>query len=396
MVVGETGVGKSTWIHAFLNYMQGIQIEENIRYLLFDEKEKQNKFAEKHFIWPIGWSITDIPQVYNIQPTVLFNNSIRLIDTPGYGDTRGKEFDQKITEEIQKLFEGENIEESDNKDKIDKLNAICIIFKASETRYHERINYILKQIFHLFGNDIRNNIIIIFIFADSFTIVPTLNSLKCELSLFKKFIGNIENIPHFTFNNLAYFSDDRDYFRIQYEKNKINFGNFCKCILSLKSISLEKNRKVMYLRGHIYNLASKIKSITEEVNSSLKYKDNFNKINQKIYSDLLAGINCLYDLSKKNDELDRIALLFDYQKYEKYGYIRKILKEKMTEKNDISSFFEDSLRDIDNICLSETSKDKKIRGFIKLLLRNWFYYWLLLIILFLISFPNKWNICFKI
>jgi GTPase SAR1 family protein len=50
MVVGETGVGKSTWIHAFLNYMQGIQIEENIRYLLFDEKEKQNKFSEKHFI----------------------------------------------------------------------------------------------------------------------------------------------------------------------------------------------------------------------------------------------------------------------------------------------------------------------------------------------------------
>ena len=30
MVVGETGVGKSTWIHSFLNYMQGIQIEENI------------------------------------------------------------------------------------------------------------------------------------------------------------------------------------------------------------------------------------------------------------------------------------------------------------------------------------------------------------------------------
>ena len=31
MVDGETGVRKSTWIHAFLNYMQGIQIEENIR-----------------------------------------------------------------------------------------------------------------------------------------------------------------------------------------------------------------------------------------------------------------------------------------------------------------------------------------------------------------------------
>ena len=29
----------------------------------------------------------------------------------------------------------------------------------------------------------------------------------------------------------------------------------------------------------------------------------------------------------------------------------------MTEKNDISSFFEDSLKDIDNICLSEICKD---------------------------------------
>ena len=38
MVIGETGVGKSTWLHCFLNYLQGIQIEEKNRYYLFDEK----------------------------------------------------------------------------------------------------------------------------------------------------------------------------------------------------------------------------------------------------------------------------------------------------------------------------------------------------------------------
>ena len=38
MVFGETGVGKSTWLHCFLNYLQGIQIEEKNRYYLFDEK----------------------------------------------------------------------------------------------------------------------------------------------------------------------------------------------------------------------------------------------------------------------------------------------------------------------------------------------------------------------
>ena len=81
---------------------------------------------------------------------------------------------------------------------------------------------------------------------------------------------------------------------------------------------------------------------------------------------------------KKNDELNRIVLLFDYD-YKKYEYTNRILKENMTEKMIFLLSLKNSLQDIDNICLSETSKDKKITGFIKLLLRNWFYYWLLLI-----------------
>ena len=76
--------------------MQGIQIEENIKYLLFNEKEKQKKYAEKHD----EKNKRDIPEVYNVEPRVLFNNPIRLIDTAGSGDTRGKEFNDKITKDI--------------------------------------------------------------------------------------------------------------------------------------------------------------------------------------------------------------------------------------------------------------------------------------------------------
>ena len=39
MVIGETGVGKSTWLHCFINYLQGIELEEKYRYYLFDEKK---------------------------------------------------------------------------------------------------------------------------------------------------------------------------------------------------------------------------------------------------------------------------------------------------------------------------------------------------------------------
>ena len=42
----------------------------------------------------------------------------------------------------------------------------------------------------------------------------------------------------------------------------------------------------------------------------------------------------------------------------------------MTEKNDNSSFFEDSSQDIDNIYFFETSKDEKVNNFIKLLLKS--------------------------
>ena len=34
MILGETGVGKSTWLHSLINYIQNIQFEENNRYFI--------------------------------------------------------------------------------------------------------------------------------------------------------------------------------------------------------------------------------------------------------------------------------------------------------------------------------------------------------------------------
>ena len=74
--------------------MQGIQIEGTIRYLLFNDKEeKQKKYADKYGEKLKGSSIVaDIPEVYNIQPSVLFNKPIRSSDTAGFGDKKVKKF----------------------------------------------------------------------------------------------------------------------------------------------------------------------------------------------------------------------------------------------------------------------------------------------------------------
>ena len=92
MVVRETGVSKSTWINTLLNYLEWIEIDENIRFLLFDEKQKRKEYEKKYRIKYLGESETDTPEIYEIGPTKPFDNSLQIIDTPGFGDTRGSNY----------------------------------------------------------------------------------------------------------------------------------------------------------------------------------------------------------------------------------------------------------------------------------------------------------------
>ena len=112
--------------------------------------------------------------------------------------------------DIQKLFESSEIE---------NLNAICLIFRASETRAHDRAKKVIKKLFSLFGEEIKNNIIIIFTFADDFNNIPALKTLKDKTSPFAKILDDIENLPDFAFNNKAYFSHHKNQFSGTYENN---------------------------------------------------------------------------------------------------------------------------------------------------------------------------------
>ena len=217
MIIGETGVGKSTWIHSLLNYLEEIEFDENIRYLLFDEKQKQKEYEMKYGKKTLGSSITDIPEIYEIAPTKLFDNPIQIIDTTGFGDTRGIEYDNKNMKDIQNLFENS---------KIGKIHAICLVFKATETRAHDRFKYIIDKIFSLFGDDVKNNFIIIFTFFDFYSENSIIKVLKDENSSLCKILGDINNLPIFSFNNKAYFEKNRNLYYDIYEKNIKNYQDF--------------------------------------------------------------------------------------------------------------------------------------------------------------------------
>lgn len=295
MLIGETGVGKSTWIHSLINYFLNIEIDENIRYLLFDEEIKQKEYEQKYGKKSIGCSKTDEPEIYNIEPGILYNNPIRLIDTSGFGDTRGCKYDQKIIKDMQNLFKTS---------KLEKLNAVCLFFKASETRSHERFKNILEKVFSILGKELKKNIIIIFTFADSFDDLPIINTLKDKTSPFSRNLGNIDDFPYFAFNNKAFFSKDINSFGNSYQNNIDNFKNFFKYISNLRPISLESTKKVVNMRikieEEIFKLCKNINTIRLKINSTIIEKQNLSK-NQNLLMNYDDGNYVLF--CKSHDKI---------------------------------------------------------------------------------------------
>ena len=137
LIIGETGVGKSTFVNAFVNYLA---------YQTLDEAEG----AETITVLPASFLITtghDFKEVtVNIgdpDPNEDFNERgasvtqhcrsyiirlrsdlrLRLIDTPGMGDTRGIEQDMKNIDHILSYV-----------DQFTHLDAVCFLLKPNTAR----------------------------------------------------------------------------------------------------------------------------------------------------------------------------------------------------------------------------------------------------------------------
>ena len=258
-----------------------MQIEEKNRYYLFDEKKLQEEYNRTH---PeeqksSGASVTDKPGIYNIKPTKVSKDPIRLIDTAGFGDTRGEKYDKQITDDIKELFTK----------KIDYLNAVCIIIKATETRTHDRAKQILDKLFLLFEKGIKDNIIIIFTFVDHFDNVQNLTAFKTlndEKSPFRNILGPIENLPHFEFNNLAYLTNDVEQFSIVFDKCRTNFDKLIKKAFDLKRFSLKDTAKVLEDRSliaeNIKAICSKMTGVIQTIVILMEKRDDKNEKKKKL------------------------------------------------------------------------------------------------------------------
>ena len=81
---------------------------------------------------------------------------INIVDSPGFGDTRGQAWDLKIFNMISNLLES-----------IESLNYMFMVVKATENRLTPSTKFIYKQIQKLYKKDLEDRMLGIFTFSDA-------------------------------------------------------------------------------------------------------------------------------------------------------------------------------------------------------------------------------------
>ena len=81
MLVGATGAGKSTLINGMVNYILGVDWEDDFRFkLIADEGGTSQAHSQTKTI-----TAYTIPH----QQGSPFEHTLTIVDTPGFGDTKG-------------------------------------------------------------------------------------------------------------------------------------------------------------------------------------------------------------------------------------------------------------------------------------------------------------------
>lgn len=191
---------------------------------------------------------------------------LNIIDTPGFGDTRGLQRDQEIVDQIRQLFS-----ESNTKG-VACIDAVCFLAKAPDARLTATQLYIFQSVMSLFGKDIEKNICSLITFSDG--ICPPVQAAleKSELPF-----GRI-----FTFNSSGLFAKNENNERgnnlapIFWDMGVISFQNFFNYLNTLHSQSLSLTREVLDDR---FRLEMTVKNLQPKVDIGLA---TVNQLKQEI------------------------------------------------------------------------------------------------------------------
>ncbi|EFX02788.1 aaa ATPase domain containing protein [Grosmannia clavigera kw1407] len=165
LILGETGVGKSTFINSLVNYLTFETLEEakraeELNWVIpssfsiqtMDRSQPNGAIKERKIQVGVrddekdgskGASATQQTAVY---PINVGSKTIRLIDTPGIGDTRGLAFDKKNMADILRTLSS-----------YEQLHGVLILLKSNNSRLTVTFNFCMQELLtHLHRSASRN------------------------------------------------------------------------------------------------------------------------------------------------------------------------------------------------------------------------------------------------
>lgn len=236
-------------------------------------------------------SQTEWITVYKIFPTVgsRISYPLNIIDTPGFGDTRGIQRDHAIVDQIRNLFS------ASDEQSVSVIDAVCFIVKAPDARLTVVQTYIFNSIMSLFGKDIEFNICTMITFADGAD-PPVLASLKESKLPF----GSI-----FLFNNSALFAKNRNV------KNS----------LAPKFWEMGCESFQLFFK-HIQNLVTKSLYLTKAV---LEEREQLKTVISNILPQVTAGLSKLAELTQQLETFKKNKSKIEEN--QKFEYTENVLKQ---------------------------------------------------------------------
>ena len=254
MVVGATGAGKSTLIDRIINYIFGVKWENDFRFKLIAEEVGQSQAHSQTqtitaytFYWHEGSPL---------------DYTLTVIDTPGFGDTRGLKRDQEITDHIREFFS------ISGKDGIDVLHGIGFVTHAL-ARLTPTQKYISDSILSMFGKDIQNNIFIMTTFASGAQ-PPVMDAVK---------EAKIPYAECFCFSNSALFENPKNskFAQMFWEMGYSSFDDFFKHFGKADTVSLVMTRQVLEERKQLETIVT---GIQPQINAGLSKIDELQQEEQ--------------------------------------------------------------------------------------------------------------------
>ncbi|XP_077075348.1 uncharacterized protein LOC143726529 [Siphateles boraxobius] len=246
LMVGETGTGKTKLINTMINYILDVQREDKVWFEITDEQSDQTSVHSQ----------TSIITVYGFYPQES-KTDLTIIDTPGYGDTRGVENDKEIAESLLSLIKSE--------EGINEIDAMCLVIKATQTRLSDRELYIFDAVQSLFGSNIDENIVLLFTHSRGAIPKNILTAVKEDKI---KCAKNEQNQPvYFLFDNCQSEDDDEEdeMLKQSWDLSFRGITGFFKFLDNIKPKTVKTTQDVLERRKQLEAKISDIKSHIENM-----------------------------------------------------------------------------------------------------------------------------------